>query len=100
MLGDFNAIRKMDERRGRLKIEVGGTEMNEFNNFIQNMEPEDAPLVRRRFTWYKPNSHCKNRLDRYLVSKEWLEKWLGSITFFSKRSVPDHFPLVLKKFQC
>lgn len=79
ILGDFNAVRKMEERRGSLNMKIGGVEMIEINSFIQNMELEDIPLVGRRYTLYKPNSCCKSKLDRFLVSKEWIENWPGSI---------------------
>lgn len=61
-------------------------EINEFNFFIQEMKIEDIPMVGRRFTWYKSNSHCKSRLDRCLVSKSWLEAWSGSTSFVLKET--------------
>ena len=54
-------------------------EINEFNFFIQEMKIEDIPMVGRRFTWYKSNSHCKSRLDRCLVSKSWLMRALDTM---------------------
>jgi len=32
-------------------------------------------MIGRKFTWYKPNESVKSRIDRVLVSKEWLEHW-------------------------
>jgi len=70
LLGDFNEVRILEERRAEVNKGVGGLETREFNIFIQDKELVDTPLLGIRFTWYKPNSHCKSRLDRFLVSKE------------------------------
>ena len=39
--------------------------------FIKKVGLFDIP--RRKFTWYKPNGTIKSRIDRFLVSREWLE---------------------------
>ena len=51
-------------------------EMREFNDFIDKSELEDIPMVDRKFTWYKPNGSVKSRIDRVLVSWEWLDIWV------------------------
>ena len=51
----------------------------------------------RRFTWYKPNGIVKRRIDRILVSLEWLDKWPGSKLYAEGRSVSDHCALILKE---
>ncbi len=48
-------------------------EIKGFNEFIEKSELVDIPLVGRKFTWYKPNGLVKSRIDKVLVSKEWLE---------------------------
>jgi len=57
----------------------------------------DIPLVGRKFTWYKPNGMVKSRIDRVLVSKEWLEAWPRCQQFVLNRSVSDHCAVVLKE---
>jgi len=56
----------------------------------------DILLVGRKFTWYKPNGTVKSKIDRILVSLEWLEKWSGSKHYVEGRSVSDHCALILK----
>jgi len=68
----------------------------DFNNFIEESCPVDIPLVGRKFTWYKPNGTIKSRIDRVLISLEWLEKWLGSKLYAEGRTVSDHCALILK----
>jgi len=60
------------------------------------MEVEDIPFVRRRYTWYRSNSHAKSWLDRFLVSKEWMIKWQGSTQYVLNRSCSHRCPIVLK----
>ena len=97
ILGDFNAVRKMTERRG---INPSGNttlkEVQGFNNFIESMELLDVPLIGAKYTWYKENGSAKSRIDRILVSIEWLEKWPDSKQYIKGRQVSDHCVLVLK----
>ncbi|XP_057426415.1 uncharacterized protein LOC130719827 [Lotus japonicus] len=100
VLGDFNAVRDRDERRGRENVRsLGGTEIREFNEFIESMELLDIPLVNRKFTWYRSGGHAKSRIDRCLVSLDWQMKWPNCAQYVLKRSVSDHCPLVLKQVE-
>jgi len=35
----------------------------------------ELPVVGKLFTWFKSNGSAKSRLDRVLVSEEWMESW-------------------------
>jgi len=35
----------------------------------------ELPIVGKKFTWYKSDGSAKSRLDRFLVSLEWLQMW-------------------------
>jgi len=97
VFGDFNAVRKINERRGLNPI--GNTKLREmqgFNNFIESMELVDVPLIGRKYTWYKENGKAKSRIDRVLVSLEWLNYWLDSKQYIKGRLVSDHCALLLK----
>jgi len=67
---DFNSIRCVGERRGQSSNVNFGSEIQSFNNFIEDSSMVDIPLVGRKFTWYKPNGTVKSRIDRILVSLE------------------------------
>ena len=54
-------------------------------------------MVGRKFTWYKPNGMVKSRIDRVLVSKEWLDAWPHCQQFVLNRSISDHCAVVLKE---
>jgi exonuclease III len=96
ILGDFNAIRSREERKG---TGVGGEveeDMRLFNIFIENTGLIDLPLMGRKFTWMQPNGKCLSRLDRILVSQNWHKEW-GNVSLWGlKRDVSDHCPILLK----
>ena len=71
-------------------------EMRDFNEFIEKAELMDILMVGQKFTWYKPNGTAKSRIDRVLVSKEWMEEWSNSKQIVLSRSVSDHCALVIK----
>jgi len=62
LLGDFNAVRNISERKCVGNGYVNRNEIERFNLFI----------IGRRFTWYRPNGTAKSRIDRVLVSDTWL----------------------------
>jgi hypothetical protein len=64
--------------------------MRGFGDFIATMRLVDLPLLARRFTWIHANGLSMSRIDRCLVSLEWLEVWV------LPRDVSDHCPIVLK----
>ncbi|GKV13309.1 hypothetical protein SLEP1_g24337 [Rubroshorea leprosula] len=91
--GDFNAVRCLEERRGR----TGETpDMKDFDGFIQSAGLIDINMANRRFTWYKSDGTAMSRLDRvlmnaemYSMSAEWVQQGL-------KRNISDHCAIVLK----
>ena len=52
--------------------------------------------MRRKYTWYRPNGTARSRLDRAIVSDEWLLQWPGSKQYVHSRQVSDHCALVVK----
>jgi len=96
ILGNFNAIRNEEERRGISQARGNKREMQGFNNFIDSMEMVDIPSIGRKYTWYRPNGKAKSRLDRFLTTFEWLQHWPGSKQYVLDRQVSDHCALVLK----
>lgn len=79
VVGDFNVEMNLVERRG-ISRSVGdeGQEVRcSFNQFIEEMELIDLPLLGRKFTWYQPNGSAISRLDRFLVSESRLAQWEG-----------------------
>jgi len=96
VLRDFNSVRFECERSGIRKELTYKTKMDKFNDFIQNYELLDIPVVERKYTWYHPNGMAKSRIDRILVSEEWLQLWPDSKQFIISRLVSDHCVIVVK----
>ncbi|GKV41666.1 hypothetical protein SLEP1_g49166 [Rubroshorea leprosula] len=90
--GDFNAVRCLEERRGRTGE---SPDMKDFDVFIQSARLIDIKMA-NRFTWYRLDGTAMSRLDRvlmnvemYSMSAEWVQQGL-------KRNISDHCAIVLK----
>ena len=69
----MNEVKTIDERRGYSAVSPGSRNFVEFINAIELL---DLPLIGRRFTWTNFQERCKfNRLDRFLISQDWLDKF-------------------------
>ncbi|GAU29496.1 hypothetical protein TSUD_360410 [Trifolium subterraneum] len=60
VVGDFNAVGRLEERIGVNSADVVSTptEVVEFRNFMEDLELVDIPLLGRRFTWYQANGRA------------------------------------------
>jgi hypothetical protein len=96
VVGDFNAVVAPEERRGVVNEVSSSLEMSGFREFVEDLNLIDLPLLGRRFTWFHSNGISMSRLDRCLVSLDWVEKWGVSSLWVLPREVSDHCPLVLK----
>jgi len=70
VIGDFNSIRRQEERKNVISYTYYSREIKGFNDFIERAELVDIPLVGRKFTWFKPNGLVKSIIDRVLVLLE------------------------------
>ncbi|KAE8653760.1 hypothetical protein F3Y22_tig00117056pilonHSYRG00134 [Hibiscus syriacus] len=91
--GDFNTVRRAEEK-------VGGpacvTEMADFENFIQGRNLIVLPLEGSSYTWFKGGSSSTAcRLDRFLLSTEFLAWFPCLVQSFFPRSLSDHYPVLL-----
>ncbi|KAK2401933.1 hypothetical protein QL285_051492 [Trifolium repens] len=98
IVGEFNSVRESSERRGvgQSIPAVYSQEMLGFDEFIEDLELIDLPLVGRRFTWFHPNGVSMSRLDRVLVSNDWVTTWGNPNVWVLPRDVSDHCPLVVR----
>ncbi|KAL7186017.1 hypothetical protein ACSBR2_027885 [Camellia fascicularis] len=90
--GDFNEVRAVAERKGCIMRDGG---MNEFNDFLNTLELVDVPMIGRKHTWCNSQEGERwSRLDRFLVSPEWLA-WFSFKLWGLSRSLSDHCPILL-----
>jgi len=99
LCGDFNAIRSWNERKGVRERASQSSEIIGFNSFIDTNSLFDLPLVGKNFTWFKSNGSAKCRLDRVLVSEEWMEIWTMCKQYVQRREVSDHCAIVVKSVE-
>ena len=56
----------------------------------------ELPWLGRKFTWFRPNGTSRSKLDRFLLSPEWLERWPASIQSTLPRNFSYHYPILLR----
>eukprot|EP00256_Glycine_max_P043978 XP_006595308.1 uncharacterized protein LOC102667235 [Glycine max] len=95
LVGDFNCVRHPSERMGSNHSNPDTNLIAEFNDWLAVMEVDDIPCMGKPFTWVRPNGSCKSKLDRVLVSYEWLSKWPDSSQFNLERNYSDHCPVIM-----
>lgn len=95
LASDFNSIRFEHEKCGSAGV-VNRRDIHAFDQFICGADLTNLPLHRRTYTWYRPNSSCKSRLDRIMVNNEWISMWPNSVQKGLPRSISDHCPLILE----
>jgi len=76
--GDFNSVRSIDEHKGRGTC-FRQTDTDMFNKFIEDSQFIDLPICGRLFTWYRGDGITMSRLDRFLLSDKWCERWPNCI---------------------
>jgi len=92
--GDFNLVRYVEERNGR-GSGFRQVDADFFNKFINDCLLIDLPICGRLFTWYRGDGISMSRLDRFLLSSKWCEKWPNCIQVADQRGLSDHVPLLL-----
>jgi len=76
ILGDFNSIRDPDERFGSCQRLSTDSSMNEFNEWIDDMEILEVPCVGRKFTWYRSNGASRADWTGFWYPRSGLEDGL------------------------
>ncbi|GKV32368.1 hypothetical protein SLEP1_g40981 [Rubroshorea leprosula] len=90
--GDFNAVRCLEERRGRTGE---STDMKKFDEFILVAGLVDIKMVNRHFTWYRPDGTAMSRLDRFLMNAEMCSMGGNWVQQGLKRNISNHCAIVL-----
>jgi exonuclease III len=98
LVGDFNAVLQRDERKGvnQSLVNSHNTEIVEFGEFVREMELVDLPVIGRKFTWFHSNGISMSRIDRMLVSDDWLTSWGNLSPWVLPRAVSDHYAIMLR----
>ncbi|XP_041012226.1 exodeoxyribonuclease-like [Juglans microcarpa x Juglans regia] len=90
MGGDFNITRFPSARSGNSHI---STAMEEFSEFMFDLDLMDLPLIGGKFTW--SNSRGWSRLDRFIISPSWEAHFPELRQKRLAQVCSDHFPILL-----
>ena len=69
---------------------------HDLESFWSPVKPKKDLLGSCSFTWIRPNGSVKSRLDRFLVSEQWLSLWPDSCQHVLQRYFSDHCPIILQ----
>ncbi|XP_022004225.1 uncharacterized protein LOC110901743 [Helianthus annuus] len=99
-MGDFNAVRKRDERRNSI---FNNKCASNFNNFISENGLREYDMKGKTFTYLKDNGKKLSKIDRFFVCQEFFSRVAGGMPSALPRFLLDHCPLFLtcsdKKFR-
>lgn len=71
MMGDFNSIKKMEDR---VKCIYTNRDTLHFNQFLEETGLIELKGLNYNFTWFGPNNK-KSCLDRVVVNDKWLSSY-------------------------
>ncbi|GJX40529.1 RNA-directed DNA polymerase, eukaryota [Tanacetum coccineum] len=94
VMGDFNEVRKKDERFGSV-FNVHGA--NAFNLFISNAGLEEVPLGGCSYTWCHKSASKMSKLDRFLISESLMNSCPNISAITLERFLSDHRPILMRE---
>nr|GEW26993.1 RNA-directed DNA polymerase, eukaryota [Tanacetum cinerariifolium] len=94
IMGDFNEVRRKEERRGSLFNQSGA---RFFNQFITNSGLIDVKMEGFSFTWSHPSAMKMSKLDRFLVSDGIILSFPSITALCLDRHLSDHRPILLRE---
>ncbi|GJQ95193.1 RNA-directed DNA polymerase, eukaryota, reverse transcriptase zinc-binding domain protein [Tanacetum coccineum] len=94
IMGDFNEVRRQEERYGSL-FNARGADI--FNGFISNAGLEDVPLGGSSFTWCHKSASKMSKLDPFLISESLMTSCPGISAITLDRYLSNHRPILLRE---
>ena len=92
--GDFNVILSQGEKSRQRRVTSA---MRRFTQVIDDLELVDLFLHGGSFTWSGGlHNQAWARLDRFLVSPNWLDQFSNVIQKRLLRPISDHFPILIE----
>ncbi|GJU99099.1 RNA-directed DNA polymerase, eukaryota [Tanacetum coccineum] len=94
IMGDFNEVCSIDERRGSC---FNPSSARVFDHFISSSGLVDVKLEGYAFTWSHPSGSKMSKLDRFLVSEGIFSIFPSITALCLKRHLSDHRPILLRE---
>ncbi|GJZ64535.1 putative RNA-directed DNA polymerase, eukaryota, reverse transcriptase zinc-binding domain protein [Tanacetum coccineum] len=95
VMGDFHEVRNGSKRYGSIFNEK---QADLFNEFISDTSLVDIPLGGYNYTWTNKWGSKMSKLDRFLVSDSFYDKFPHTTSVILEKGTPDHRPILLKEF--
>lgn len=92
VFGDFNEVRKDDERANSITNNRG---TSEFNDFIGRSKLLEVPMIGRRFTRVSDDGLKFSKLDCFLITNDFGLAWKNLGVKALERKWSDHVPIML-----
>ena len=93
-IGDFNIVCFPSKRLGNSRLTPT---MEQFSEFIDDLNLIDLPLEGRSYTWSSGSDQpLMFRIDRVFVSHDWEEHYPNVIQWILPRPVSDHFSILVE----
>ncbi|KAK8624172.1 hypothetical protein V6N13_065525 [Hibiscus sabdariffa] len=89
--GDFDMVCREEERRGCAFSSRG---ISEFCDFVEKAALCDISMQGKRFTWFG-SGNKRSKLDRFLVSNDWFQRFDSLVVVNLPRELSDHSPILL-----
>nr|KAJ0222743.1 hypothetical protein LSAT_V11C200067800 [Lactuca sativa] len=94
--GDFNVVRKKDERLNSAFCKYSAAD---FNQFIIDAGLKEFKMGRMKYTYYREEGHKFSKIDRFLVCSNFIGIQPSSYVTALPRLHSDHSLIVLKPVQ-
>ncbi|GJY01241.1 RNA-directed DNA polymerase, eukaryota [Tanacetum coccineum] len=92
LMGDFNEVRSIEERRGSW---FNASNARMFNHFISFLGLIDIKMEGYSFTWSHPLANKMSKLDRFPVSDGIISLFPSITAICMDRHLSDHHPILL-----
>nr|GFA98456.1 RNA-directed DNA polymerase, eukaryota [Tanacetum cinerariifolium] len=96
VMGDFNEVRCKEDRWGST-FHTQGARL--FNSFISNAGLNKVQLEGYSFTWAHPSASKMSKLDRFLVTDDFVSLFPHISAVCLDRHLSDHRPILLREMR-
>ncbi|XP_060211857.1 uncharacterized protein LOC132639432 [Lycium barbarum] len=91
LMGDFNAIKELEDRSSNNIVH--DSDVKDFKDFLFNTGMDELPYVGSKYTW--SNGHVQSKIDWSIVNTTWLLQMPPTSVIIMEPFFSDHSPLLI-----